>query len=78
VISAFNPYKGVGDTEVTKNHVRFEFANVPMRKRMNPSNDNMGGYPTTEIRTFLEEVNGDGSGGKDGVTTAAFLNALRA
>jgi hypothetical protein len=34
-LSAFNPYKGVGDTEVTKNHVRFDFANVPLRKRMN-------------------------------------------
>jgi hypothetical protein len=64
VISAFNPYKGVGDTEVTKNHIRFDFANVPLLKRMNPSNDNIGGYRATEIRAFLE-----------GVTTAVFLRA---
>ncbi|MHB9293109.1 hypothetical protein Holit_02229 [Hollandina sp. SP2] len=77
VISAFNPYKGVGDTEVTKNHIRFDFANVPLLKRMNPTNDNTGGYRATEIRAFLEGVNGDGAGDKDGVTTAAFLNALK-
>ncbi|MDR2095054.1 MAG: DUF6273 domain-containing protein [Treponema sp.] len=78
VLSAFNPYKGVGDTEVTKNHLRFDFANVPLRKRMNPINDNTGGYPATEMRAFLDGVNGDGTGDRDGVTTAAFLNALKA
>jgi hypothetical protein len=59
--------KGVGDTEVTKNHIRFDFANVPLMKLMNPSNDNTGGYAATEVRVFLE-----------GVTTAAFLKALKA
>jgi hypothetical protein len=80
VISAFNPYKGVGDTEVTKNHIRFDFANVPLRKRMNPANDNTGGYKATELRAFLEGVNGDGTGdyaGATTVTTGAFLNALK-
>jgi hypothetical protein len=77
VLSAFNPYKGVGDTEVTKNHIRFDFANVPLRKRMNLSNDNTGGYNATEIRAFLDGVNGDGTGAKAGVTTAAFLSALK-
>jgi hypothetical protein len=77
VISGFNPYKGAGDTEVTKNHIRFDFANVPLLKRMNPSNDNTGGYRATEIRAFLEGVNGDGTGDKEGVTTAAFLKALK-
>jgi hypothetical protein len=80
VLSAINPYKGVGgsDTEVTKNHVRFDFANVPLRKRMNLTDDNTGGYPTTEIRAFLEGANGDGTGTMAGITTAAFLNALKA
>jgi hypothetical protein len=77
-LSAFNPYKGVGDTEVAQNHVRFDFANVPLRGRMNAGNDNTGGYPASEMRAFLEGVNGDGTGGKSGVTTAAFLNALKA
>jgi hypothetical protein len=78
VLSGFNPYKGVGDTEVTKNHIRFDFANVPLRKRMNPTNDNTGGYPASEVRAFLEGVNGDGTGDKSGVTTAAFLKVLKA
>jgi hypothetical protein len=78
VLSAINPYKGVGDTEVTKDHVRFDFANVPLLKRMNPVGENMGGYPATEMRAFLDGANGDGTGGKEGVTTAAFLNILKA
>jgi hypothetical protein len=78
VLSAFNPYKGVGDTEIMQNHVRFDFANVPLKKRMNATNDNTGGYAATEIRAFLDGVNGDGTGGKSGVTTAAFLKALKA
>jgi hypothetical protein len=81
VLSAFNPYKGVGDTEVTKNHIRFDFANVPLRKRMNLSNDNTGGYAATEVRAFLDGANGDGTGdyaGATAVTTAAFLKALKA
>jgi hypothetical protein len=76
-ISAFNPYKGVGDTEVARNHIRFDFVNVPLRKRMNPTNDNTGGYAATELRAFLDGTNGDGTGSMDGVTTAAFLNALK-
>jgi hypothetical protein len=78
VISAFNPYKGVGDTEVTKNHIRFDFVNVPLTKRMNPTNTNVGGYAATELRAFLDGTNGDGTGSMAGVTTAAFLNALKA
>jgi hypothetical protein len=78
VLSALNPYLGVGDTfEVTKNHVRFDFANVPLTKRMNATDSNEGGYAATELRAFLDGVNGDGTGGKSGVTTAAFLNALK-
>jgi hypothetical protein len=77
-LAAFNPYKGVGDTEVTQNHVRFDFANVPLRKRMNATDINTGGYPATEMRVFLDGTNGDGTGSKTGVTTAAFLNALEA
>jgi hypothetical protein len=78
MLSAVNPYKGVGIPEITKNHVRFDFANVLLRKRMNPINNNTGGYPATEIRAFLEGANGDGTGAMDGVTTAAFLHALKA
>jgi hypothetical protein len=78
VLSAFNPYKGVGDMEVTKNHVRFDFANVPLLKRMNSTDDNAGDYAASELRVFLDGANGDGTGSRTGVTTAAFLNALKA
>jgi hypothetical protein len=86
VIAAFNPYKGVGDTEVTKNHILFAFANVPLRARMNPSNSNTGGYTASEMRVFLDGLNGDGSGDfvcagqapENPVVAGAFLAALTA
>jgi hypothetical protein len=77
-LSAINPYKGVGNTEVTQDHVRFDFANVPLLKRMNSTNTNEGGYAATELRAFLDGTNGDGTGSMEGVTTAAFLKALKA
>jgi hypothetical protein len=81
VLSGFNTYKHVGDSEVTKNHLLFTFRNIPLKKRMNPTNDTIGGYGASEMRAFLEGVNGDGSGdyaGTTTVTTGAFLNALKA
>jgi hypothetical protein len=76
VISGFNTYLGMGDTENRKNHILFTFRNCPIRKRMNSSNDNTGGYPASELRAFLEGASGNGTGAKSGVTTAAFMNAL--
>jgi hypothetical protein len=79
VLSGFNTYKGFGDTEVTKNHLLFTPRNVWFSKRVNPTNDNAGGYPASELRAFMEGVNGDGTGdyvGSTTVTTAALLNAL--
>jgi hypothetical protein len=83
VLSGFNTYKGVGDAETTKNHLLFTFRNIPLRKRINPSNSNTGGYGASELRAFLEGLNGDGTGDypnsdEPTVTTAAFLNALTA
>jgi hypothetical protein len=78
ILSGFNTYKGSGDAEVTKNHLLFNFRNIPIRKRMNPINDDTGGYTATEMRVFLDGTNGDGTGDMAGVTTAAFLNALKA
>jgi hypothetical protein len=48
---------------------------------MNPTDTYIGGYAASEIRAFLEGANGDGTGayaGSTTVTTAAFLNALKA
>jgi hypothetical protein len=78
VVSGFNTYKGMGDTENTKNHVLFTFRNIPLNKRMNSSDTNASGYIVSELRAFLEGVNGDGTGDKSGVTTAAFMNVLKA
>jgi hypothetical protein len=78
VLSGFNTYKQTGDTEISKNHLLFIFRNIPLRKRMNPTDSNIGGYAASEIRVFLEGANGDGTGSMAGVTTAAFLNALKA
>jgi hypothetical protein len=81
ILSGFNTYKQSGDTEVTKNHLLFTFRNIPLKKRMNPSNTCIGGYAASEMRAFLEGVYGDGTGdyaGSTTVTTAAFLNALKA
>ena len=76
ILSGFNTYRGFGDTENIGNHLLFTFRNSPIRKRMNPINDNTGGYTASEIRAFLEGLNGDGTGDMPGVTTAAFMNAL--
>jgi hypothetical protein len=81
VLSGFNTYRQAGNKEVTRNHLLFTFRNTPLRKRMNPTDTCIGGYMTSEIRAFLEGANGDGTGdytGSTTVTTAAFLNALKA
>jgi hypothetical protein len=81
VLSGFNPYKQAGDQEVQKNHLLFTFRDIPLNKRMNPTDTCIGGYAASEIRAFLEGANGNGTGayaGSTTVTTAAFLNALKA
>jgi hypothetical protein len=81
VIAGFNTYKSMGDTETKKNHVLFAFANIPISKRMDPT-DNIGGYPESELRAFMDGRNGDGTGnynkGSTAVTTGAFYHALNA
>jgi hypothetical protein len=76
VVAGFNTYKGTGDTEVTKNHILFVFRNCPLRKRMHGVND-LVNVRTSELQAFLEGSNGDGTGAVAGVTTAAFLNAMK-
>jgi hypothetical protein len=78
VLSGFNTYKGSGSPENNKNHLLFTFRNIPLRKRMNPTDTCIGGYGASEVRAFLEGANGDGTGAYSGVTTAAFLNGLKA
>jgi hypothetical protein len=77
MIAGFNTYKGYGDTENTLNHILFVFRHCPMTKRMNATNDNTGGYQATNLRAWMEGLNGDGTGDKAGITTAKFLTVLR-
>jgi hypothetical protein len=76
VVAGFNTYKGTGDYEVGKNHILFVFRNCPLRKRMHGTTDIVN-VRTSELQAFLEGTNGDGTGDKEGVTTAVFLNAMK-
>jgi hypothetical protein len=56
VVSGFNTYKNMGDTENTKNHILFTFRNCIHTRAMNSTNDNTGGYPASEMKTYLDGV----------------------
>jgi hypothetical protein len=62
VIAGFNNYCGVGSPTNTKNHYIFSFVNCVARGRMNETQSNIGGYPASIMRQWLEGTNGDGSG----------------
>jgi hypothetical protein len=62
VVAGLNTYKGMGaNFENDKNHILFAFRNCIGRAKMNQTNTS-GGYPQSEMRTWLEGVDGDGSG----------------
>jgi hypothetical protein len=68
-INSFREGKGVGGQyAVTKNngvdHVVFQFQNVPVKRRMNPSDTNVGGYAESEMRKYLVKVGGEAESGK--------------
>jgi hypothetical protein len=52
-------------------HVAFQFQNIPVVRQMNVSCSNMGGYAASEMRRYLTDADGDGTGG-------AFLEGLLA
>jgi hypothetical protein len=52
-------------------HVVFQFQNIPVLRRMNEAGSNEGGYAASEMRRYLIDVEGDGTGG-------SFLAGLRA
>lgn len=56
IISGFNYYKGVGDTENSKNHILWTFRNVVLQRQMNTSDTNTGGYGASAMKTFLDGV----------------------
>jgi hypothetical protein len=64
-LSGFNRYRNMCECEAcrnTKNSLLFTFDKIVLKRRMNPTNANAGGYPSSELRTFLEGAGGDGSG----------------
>ena len=61
LIGGFNTYRHSGwEAEIIKNHIVFVTRHNVARGRMNPINDNTGGYEATEIRPWLEGATGDG------------------
>jgi hypothetical protein len=40
-------------------HVVFQFQNIPVKRRMNPTDTNDGGYGNSEMRKYLTPVGGD-------------------
>lgn len=57
VISGFNHYIYCGHpNENKKNHILWTFRNVVLQKRMNATDTNAGGYGTSELKKYLDEV----------------------
>jgi hypothetical protein len=76
IFAGLNPFLYSGDTQVSRKHALFHTRNIPFRKRMNSTDANAGGWPASELRAFFDGTNGDGTGDRAGVTTAAVLKAL--
>lgn len=53
MIVAFDHYYQVGDTSMTNHHIVFQFKNVYKKQRMKSTNDNAGGYSSTEVYSLL-------------------------
>jgi len=63
VISGFNHYIYCGHpNENKKNHILWTFRNVVLQKRMNATDTNAGGYRTSELKKYLDEVFAAGLG----------------
>jgi|WetSurMetagenome_2_1015567.scaffolds.fasta_scaffold04818_2 hypothetical protein len=56
VISGFNQYIHVGNTENTKNHILWTFKNCVLQRQMNTTNTNTGGYAASALKTYLDGV----------------------
>ena len=67
VIGGFNFYKGAGDTENSKNHILWVFRNIVLKRQMNASDTNAGGYGASAMKKFLDGVFATGLGEEIGV-----------
>src|SRR5574344_2577637 len=55
-IVAFDQYYRNGDTDITDHHIIMQMKNCPLAHRMNASNDNTGGWASSELKTYLSNT----------------------
>lgn len=55
-IVAFDQYYRNGDTDITDHHIIMQMKNCPLIHRMNASNDNTGGWASSELKTYLSNT----------------------
>ena len=55
MIMGFNTLLHCGDTELAVPHLIMQFRNCVLEKKMNATDTNKGGYPASELRTWLND-----------------------
>ena len=55
-IVAFDQYYRNGDTDITDHHIIMQMKNCPLIHRMNASDDNTGGWASSELKTYLSNT----------------------
>ena len=60
MIMGFNTVLHCGDVEVVKPHIIMQFRNCVLEKRMNATDTNTGGYPSAELRDWLNDKFAEG------------------
>ena len=55
-IVAFDQYYRNGDTDITDHHIIMQMKNCPLTHRINESNDNTGGWASSELKTYLSNT----------------------
>jgi hypothetical protein len=62
IVVGINSFNAVNGNNTP--HVVFQFQNIPVYRRMNPTDTNAGGYRDSEMRRYLTDVAEDGNNGK--------------
>ena len=60
MIMGFNTLLHCGNVEVVKPHIIMQFRNCVLEKRMNATDTNTGGYPSAELRDWLNDKFAEG------------------
>ena len=55
-IVAFDQYYRNGDTDITDHHIIMQMKNCPLTHRINASDDNTGGWESSELKTYLSNT----------------------